>query len=86
MKHSGIAYVKIIREMYQVGDTRKVEWLVEITRDHHRRIYKNVRRYWRLWLEAHTTAIIFTDDRGYPKEAIDNFGIPNPAFTFLRRK
>jgi hypothetical protein len=86
MKHEGITYVKIVRQVYQRGLKTVVSYLVEIKRDQHRRIYPHVSRRWRLWLEANTSALIFTDDRCYPKGMVDRLGIPGDSLLLRRKK
>jgi hypothetical protein len=85
MAHYGPCYVNIVRQTYQRGDKFMHNTLVEVKRDGKKRIYKDVSKCWVLWLEAHTSALIFTNDRCYPQAAFDRLGIPNADFN-LRRK
>lgn len=78
MKHT-IAYIKIIHQVYYYSIGYVKGWLIEIRRDGKRRIYAHTSKTWRLWLEKHTGTYIFGgENRFYPKEAFNKFGIPTP--------
>jgi hypothetical protein len=76
MSHT-VAHIKILRQVYNRGDHFVIGWLVEINRDGKKRIYLHASEIWRKWLEEHTGTYIFgDDDRFYPANAMNKFGMP----------